>query len=707
MPQLSTPTANAPFASSSMSAPPNEPIGQAPRFGASTSDKLGWFQRARSEANSYLASQPPYSDIEPALKIIQGNEEALRSTTRNRVRVNRLKRQIREVVAALSQIRAQGWTFRTDNRTWDDQCGKLTKLIAGWFNETKAPRRIRQALQWACVGGTGYLSPRWNPSYHSAIRGDIELDVLGPRDVLPVQLPKSGDLQSAYALILRSEIGIEDARNRYPDLAGEIQPDALPRSTQAGAAIRRMARIIAPAMRMFGAERGGDASPASANTVSIHQCYIRDSSINATDAEIPMGPPGTSWFYRVPYLGQLISSGVRDEHGVRFGGRLDIQMKLRPATAVEARLYPTRRLQVWIGDESPVLAYDGPSPYWFAKAPLVRITVDDWPWLQLGFSLTHDGRSLQQAHTSILRSVVQAVMCRLDPHLTYNSEAVTETAMKAMDLRQPAGRLATSGLIQDNAIKPTLPAEYYSIQEGLVKETLLYLDNQMDYLTASRDLTAMAKAKQIPSSDSIEKLMEMAGPVTRDISEGMRQSLMELGGMVGALIMQWYTLPRRLKILGPDGITEQDYDFDPQNMIPSHFPWESPTAPSAYSLFQRGLSHLDNFIFHITPGSLHEITQTSKQLMLLQLFKLGLPIDPWTILEAFSVPNIGPPPEGTTNVIERWADWNYLKAGIAAKVAGAMPQRPEQKGPGRPATNHAPAHIESKDGGTRSTVSTS
>lgn len=175
--------------------------------------------------------------------------------------------------------------------------------------------------------------------------------------------------------------------------------------------------------------------------------------------------------------------------------------------------------------------------------------------------------------------------------------------------------------------------------------------------------------------------------------------------MVGALIMQWYTLPRRLKILGPDGLTDEDYDHDPQNMVPSHLPWEDTKEPSIYTLFQRGVAHLDNFMFYITPGSLHEITQSTKQLMLLQLSKLGMPIDPWTILEAFSVPNVGPPPEGTTSVIERWADWNYLKAGIAAKVAGAMPQT--QQGRGRPNSNHAPAHIEQKDGGTRSTVSTS
>ncbi|MGH9438189.1 MAG: hypothetical protein ACRD22_09905, partial [Terriglobia bacterium] len=150
---------------------------------------------------------------------------------------------------------------------------------------------------------------------------------------------------------------------------------------------------------------------------------------------------------------------------------------------------------------------------------------------------------------------------------------------------------------------------------------------------------------------------------------------------------------------------EEEFDFSPAGMVPSHMAWEDTRQPSQYSIFERGVAHLNNFMFYITPGSLHEITQTSRQLLLLQLYKLGLPIDPWTLMEAFAIPNVGPPPLGTKSVIERWVDWNYLKAGIAARIESGMPQ--QQEGRGRKPTNQKAPHVETKDNGTRSTIATS
>ena len=92
--------------------------------------------------------------------------------------------------------------------------------------------------------------------------------------------------------------------------------------------------------------------------------------------------------------------------------------------------------------------------------------------------------------------------------------------------------------------------------------------------------------------------------------------------------------------------------------------------------------------------------------MLLQLQKTGFPMDPWTLAEAFDVPNFGSPPVGARTVMERWLAWMRMQAEI--KQALAPPQAPGQgKGGGRPNSNSKSPHIQNKDGGTRSTISTS
>ena len=59
----------------------------------------------------------------------------------------------------------------------------------------------------------------------------------------------------------------------------------------------------------------------------IRYTYINDLSINMTDHQIEMGEPGTSWYYVVPFKGQMLPAG-RDKEG---------NPAFRPATARDAR----------------------------------------------------------------------------------------------------------------------------------------------------------------------------------------------------------------------------------------------------------------------------------------------------------------------------------------------------------------------------------
>ena len=163
-------------------------------------------------------------------------------------------------------------------------------------------------------------------------------------------------------------------------------------------------------------------------------------------------------------------------------------------------------------------------------------------------------------------------------------------------------------------------------------------------------------------------------------------------------------------------IVPEDYDYAPGNMVPARTPSE---ANEAY--FQRVRRHADAFYFQISAGTLHQITQLGRQMILMQLFRSGFPIDPWTIAEAFALPNFGPAPEGTKNVTERWTAWMRMRGELAGQIqaeataaaqggglADAISQALGGGAPvGRPPSGQEPPTLRTKEGGTRTTIAES
>jgi hypothetical protein len=243
---------------------------------------------------------------------------------------------------------------------------------------------------------------------------------------------------------------------------------------------------------------------------------------------------------------------------------------------------------------------------------------------------------------------------------------------------------------------------------------------------ALKDIVAMAKAKLNVGAEGIEKLLEASGPVVKDICRNMEQPVSQLADMVKALFFQYYTVSRRIQILGEDGWTEQDFDYDPGSMIPSHSPEEfaaagrtlagaqiTPEKESRYHQIERARMYCNNFYYHQTPNSLHQQQQMSRKLLFVQLASKGIvPIDPWTLAEVCDIPNYGPPPRGTNTVFERYMAWLDIQHELAQEMGAGAGQTRGPKGGqkgtgGRAPSGGAPAMIRGKDGGTRSTITES
>jgi hypothetical protein len=665
---------------------------------------LGWLREAHTEGENFIRGQRAYADLDAAYDIIAGpgSDEKLPKSL-SRVYVNRLKRQIQENVAVESNLRPL-WGYKTDNEdVFGSQSHILNKLMNGWWLDTFADRSIRSVNQYSYALGTGYLSPIWEKDFWTYGRGDVKLEVLGPRDVLPIQLPKDGNLQKAYAVMIRVEVPIAMAHAMYPTFADQIKPTRS-QPTWARRLSKKIQRFFSPALNVGG--RQSNDQEVNCPSVDLYYTYILDQTLNGTNQVIPMGKPGTSWYYEVPYIGMDIEVG-KDANGAPI---------YRKATAEDARMFPLRRLL--ISADNNVLLNPEPSeqtsPWWHASVPLVKFTNDDWPWEYLGFSPVRDGGSIQESINRLKRVVDDSANCKLRPPLAIDENGMAESDQVRLDTRQPNQRIRVNMAMGD-PVKPLLPHEYYTVGADIWKH-IESLENDLDYVMASRDMSALARARQLPSADTLEKFFEAMGPIVQDRSRNAEKSLRELGEMVKCLFFQFYTSRRIIQQLGEDGIVAETFDYNPNSLIPAPLPDEKPWQHMA-----RIRHHCNSFHFHVTPNSLHQITQMSRQLILLQLQKTGFPLDPWTIGKAFDLPDLGPEPKGTKNIIERYVAWTRMRGELqtemAAEAQAALAEAQGQqqmkqaaanlvpeRGPGRPSTGAAAPQLKVKDSGTRTTI---
>lgn len=710
---------------------------KAPAANARDAVKIGWLKEARQDGETYLKQQRAYVDIATSIDIIAGLDGKPVPDSLSSLSVNFIKRQAREMVATLSNMKPL-WGYTTKNSLFDMQSYMLNHLVFHWWHSTFADRDIRSALQWALCG-QGYASPIWRPEFWPDGLGDIQLYAYGPMTVMPIQLPSDGDLQEAYAVIIHLEVPLAQAHRMYPHYADLIKADRNQSSLFSRRLRTASPRMITPFLNMLNKGKEREDSVTSGPVCDLYNVYIMDRSINQSLNPVQMGKAGTSWHYEVPYLGQLMPDGTK-------------------ADVDDCRLYPLRRL---ITATNNHILQDNTSPWWHGKVPIVKFSIDDWPWEFLGYSVIRDVRSIQDSINRALRGSDDWIQKMVRPDVEYDETRVSQAYMKRYDARVPGNKIPKR--YGQEAIRFV---EGPNINLPGVGGHIQMLREMLDHMLAIRDMSNLAKAAQIPSAESMDRILEMAGPVVTDISRGLERSLRDLGEMVKSLIFQFYNVSRRVKIMGKNGFIPEDFlplskqeaiveelsnngglelgreasflTFNPNQLVPTQMaiPQKSLMRIVPEPL-RKAMAAKDGCVFHITPGSLHQITQMSEKLMYVQLWRDGrFPIDPQTVAERVGVDNFGSLPGDPVTILDRWQSWNKLQtqtmiqqqamamqAQMAAQAAGiaqgamAGPGGPPQAGgapppgggghEGRPPSGEKPPHIEMKDGGTRSTIAES
>ncbi len=671
---------------------------------------LGWVQASVGDGLSILRRERAFNEMPNAIKYVEGDQMPLRSKTISSITDNRLRKILLETVSAMTDVRPI-WNYETNDANFKPQAAILSKLSRSWWKNSIADRKLQTILSYSGVGGSGYGYLKWNPALPG--NGDIELIPLDPRNVIPIEPIFSDTIQDWNGVIIRQNLPVDTVKQLYPLKAYKI---GLTRGSWIEPMVKeggRISNVLTAAWTSL--TRGAEGKTTSLpNTTDLFHIYVKDNSIHTGLLPKVMGDPGSNYGYIVFPVG---SKDPLDGHTI---------------SEEEAKLYPRGRYIVCTTD---TVCEDGPNPYWHGLFPLVKFTLDPLPHLLLGTSMIGDLIPLQNALNEALRGVEDGMAQWLRRGVIADRGALAKSTLDAIDTRKAGMKAYLNNNIGGQGFQvvdgPQYPEWYMKMLD--------YLKNEMDELSGTKGLQQLAQMKQMPSADTLEKYMDALSPLLKIRSRSMEVSLGELAEMMKVCFFQYYDVKRRFEILGPEGVTLEDFDYDPGSLVPSDLPGASRR--------DRAQKHHRNFKFNVAPNTFLNVSHTEQKMLNFQMFRANI-LDPWSLGEGMDVPNAGKPP--AENVVDRIVAARKLglmqgptpdqvamqqklmemqmmmqmqQMGAAAiqgqmgNPGGGGPSGPPQGGPpsnsgvgpqgGRPPSGEHTPQMVQKDGGTRSVVSES
>jgi len=136
-----------------------------------------------------------------------------------------------------------------------------------------------------------------------------------------------------------------------------------------------------------------------------------------------------------------------------------------------------------------------------------------------------------------------------------------------------------------------------------------YLLQAFDRRTGRIDVTGLGRKAQVPGGDTIEQMRDTMQTAFRIKMRFIEDFLEDAGVQAVSNVFQFYTMQQRMKILGPDGVTLQDFDYDPGTMVPYR---QEPRE-----------DHWRQFSMELARGSLHGARDDRRKQVAISLFRLG------------------------------------------------------------------------------------
>lgn len=623
---------------------------------------IQWAEARLLAGQRFVEASVGYDKIVQTLDAIFSNERESAASyvptpkPLSRTKANLVAKTAEDLVALLTDTRVF-WNYATHNPKYEEQARISNKQAEDWYTSRLIDLRISDVIRYYTAGGTGYAH-----LYYSRRLNDMMVEAEDPRHVFPVEPISYHTVQDALGVIIRKARTPAWVKAEYgKEVKADIgDPGIFGWFTRVfGGAAKN--QISGPLSRRRGEDDPIPATP----TVFVNTMYLDDRRTNDTGKTVYMGDwdkddqgnmvPKTTWSYSVP-----------------------------PGEP----LYPFKRLIVWGGG---ALLYDGPSPYWHGKYPIIKLTLNPWPKAWLGKAPLWDILPLDISLNSLLRVIDDHAAKLAQPGVVADRN-VSRTELDKFNSRAPGYKIRTnlaSGKGIQVQIEPPL-------QQSLWQH-VQWIQDMIKQLAGTADVSQMAQLAQIPSDDTIDTIMKAMTPGIRLRSRILEGFMKEFAEMYLYCIAQFDTLPKRIAKFGPDGVTTEDFDYDPNTFIPDDIPDGQPgdVAATIDSMgtdnprprYQRAKAMLQSFTYNFKPSSLLNSAATQDRMEDFLLAKMGY-LDWFSLMENLGKMNIAPPSvKIPSSILERMALQQQFGIGMVANAQG------------RKATNEAPAQAQQQSTG--------
>lgn len=588
---------------------------QVPNWEAPESEKIAWVEEMIREAEGYLSGMKCYQELNKNIRVF---DAVFKDKSKSTLVTNKLKYNINKFCTTLAEVREIA-AYGSDVPAYKKMAEMLTKVSKAVYLESDFPYQILKVLQYATVMGIGYLWPKVRASEYGTGPREMNFDVLGLLDVLPVQIPsRTNDVQDAYAVTVYDYMPVAEASARFPLFNGQLETvgrnnykSYMQAQRQDFASTFRYGQVGETQSRSFG------------NLYTeIRYTFIRDLRVNTTGKEMLMGTQGTTWFYRVPTMGQQI-----------FGGMRNGEPYYRPAMVEDCRIYPNLRLIITSAGLNKII-YDGTSFDWDSKIPIIQYTVDDWAWDAGGRSLVGDVASIETTIRKHERKVDQVLTAKKNPPMGYDIDSNGGAKIEHFDMFEEDVRLGLAGGTPKNSFQSLLP-ESVTV-DSTDFEWFKYLREIIEAQLGLNDVGNLANLKLNIANDTADKMLESIGSLAKGIAMRLEKSNKRVGERMKFLIPQWFDTNRLIEYVGADHIAREMFDYNPDDMVPGHLPDEMvkglyPVSPSKYDRITRAKWLVKKMRLISAPNTLLRITAMQQQMLYLQLKRSGAPLSWFTV----------------------------------------------------------------------------
>lgn len=620
--------------------PSKELIGDQVKPGTVEYATIQWCNYKLKAGQQFLEASIGYDKATAAIDAIFSNERTSGSSyvptpkPMSRTRANFVAKVAEDLTAQLTDTRIF-WKYSTRNPAYGKHATIANDNAKDWYTNRLIDLRLGDIVRYYTVAGSGvaYL-------YYSRRLNDQMVEALDPRNVFPVDPVSYHTFQDALGVIIRQARTPRWVKSEYnktvsADAGGTGIFGWMTEAIKGGSTQKHSG----PLSKRSATDQPIPAVP----TVWVNTMFLDDQRVNKTGKDVFMGPwkngkPMSPWSYKV-----------------------------KP----DAPLYPFKRMIVWTTN---CLLYDGPSPYWHGKFPVIKLTLNPWPNSWLGKAPLWDLLPLQESMNALLRVI--------DDHAAQIAQpgVVADRNVSSAELKKFNSRAAGWNIRTNTASGKGITVVPPPPLDNSLWEHVNWIRDVMQVLSGTADVSQVAGLAQIPSDDTIDTLMKAMTPGNRARSRVMEGFMKELAEMYLFNMAEFDTISKRVAKFGPQQVTNEDFDFSAGNFIPDDIPGSDPgdiastvdalAADEPRPEFDRAKQLFQSFMYEYTPNTLLNSAAMQDKMEDFMLAKMGY-MDFFSLMEKLGKLQIVPPDmKIPDSIVERLQLQQQLGIGMIANAQG-------------------------------------